>query len=208
MDPTGTQAEEIVEEAQRRGFPQVVRGEYSRDGRHLLITAAGESLDIFRVSTGSASPIPLVQTAFDEYQSALSPDGQWVAFVSEESGGPQVSVQSFPDGQYRVQVSSEGGSEPQWRGDGRELYYIRGDRMLMAVPVHSGPRLVFGAASPLFQTRVPVLANAYRSQYAVTQDGQRFLVNNAPADVRPPAIQIVLDWRSLLPVNETGPARQ
>jgi hypothetical protein len=132
----------------------------------------------------------------------LSPDGLWLAYVSEETGVPQVYVQSFPNGEQRVQVSSEGGSEPQWREDGRELFFLRTDRMMMAAPVLLQPTFHPGETAPLFQTHVPILANAYRWHYAVSADGERFLVNTAPASVRTPAIHVVLDWRALLTRRE------
>jgi Tol biopolymer transport system component len=132
----------------------------------------------------------------------LSPDGLWLAYVSEETGVPQVYVQSFPNGEERVQVSSQGGAEPQWREDGQELFFLRADRMLMAVTVSRSPAFKTEGLTPLFQTRVPILANRVRWHYDVSADGQRFLVNTTPASVPPPAIHVVLDWRALLPRRE------
>jgi hypothetical protein len=122
--------------------------------------------------------------------------------VSEETGEPQVYVQSFPNGEQRVQVSSEGGAEPKWREDGRELFFLGPDRMMMAVRVSLRATFTIEGLTPLFQTRVPVLANAYRWHYDVSADGERFLVNTMPAFVPPPAIHVVMDWRALLPRSE------
>jgi Tol biopolymer transport system component len=185
-------------------FAQLLPTHFSRDGLHLILTnaGAGSSWDLWDLPTESRIPRPILQTAFDKYQGALSPDGIWLAYVSEETGVPQVYVQSFPNGEQRVQVSSQGGSEPRWRGDGRELFFLRADRMMMAAPLMRGPEFKAAEPTPLFKTRVPVLANAYRWHYDVSADGERFLVNTAPESIPPPAIHVVLDWRSLLPRSE------
>jgi hypothetical protein len=121
-----------------------------------------------------------------------------MAYVSNETGAPQVYVQSFPDGGQRWQVSSQGGTEPQWRGDGQELFFLSSDQTLTAIPVSLRPSFSAGRPAPLFRTRVPVSGNPYRQQYAVSPDGQRFLVNTAPESSPPPAIHVVLDWRALI----------
>jgi hypothetical protein len=177
---------------------------FSRDGLHVIFTntGAGSSFDLWDLPTESRQPRPILQTAFDEYQGALSPDGLWLAYVSEETGVPQVYVQSFPNGEQRTQVSSQGGTEPRWRADGRELFFLRADRMMMAVPVSLHPTYQGKEPMPLFQTRVPILANPFRAHYDVSADGERFLVNTAPAYVPTPAIHIVMDWRALLTRRE------
>jgi Tol biopolymer transport system component len=176
----------------------------SRDGSHVVFTntGAGTSFDVWDLPTESRLPRAILQTAFNEYQGVLSPDGRFLAYVSEETGDPQVYVQSFPNGEHRVQVSSQGGSEPQWRKDGRELFFLRADRMMMAAPVLPGSEFRAAEPKPLFQTHVPTLANPYRWHFDVSADGERFLVNTAPAFVPPPAIHVVLDWRTLLPRSE------
>jgi Tol biopolymer transport system component len=183
---------------------QMIPTHFSRDGLHVIFanTGAGSSSDLWDLPTESRRPRPILQTAFDEYQGVLSPDGLWLAYVSEETGVPQVYVQSFPNGEERVQVSSQGGAEPQWREDGQELFFLRADRMLMAVTVSRSPAFKTEGLTPLFQTRVPILANRVRWHYDVSADGQRFLVNTTPASVPPPAIHVVLDWRALLPRRE------
>jgi serine/threonine protein kinase/Tol biopolymer transport system component len=193
-------AEEMFFEATRQMIPT----HFSKDGSHVLFTSTGvgTSFDIWDLVTESRSPHEIAATVFDEYQAALSPEGGWLAYVSEETGVPQVYVQSFPEGEHRLLISTNGGTEPRWREDGRELFFLRGDRMMMAVPVEVGPYFKAGEPTPLFQTRVPILANPYRCNYDVSADGERFLVNTAPVSVRPPAIHVVLDWRALLPRRE------
>jgi dipeptidyl aminopeptidase/acylaminoacyl peptidase len=183
---------------------QMIPTSFSRDGSHVIFTSTGEStsFDLWDLTTESRRPRAILQTEFDEYQGALSPDGRFLAYVSQETGVPQVIVQSFPDGERAVQVSSEGGSEPRWRQDGHELFFLRGDRMMMASTVSLDPTFKAEEPRPLFQTRVPILANPFRWHYDVSADGERFLVNTAPASVRAPAIHVVLDWRALLPRSE------
>jgi Tol biopolymer transport system component len=173
---------------------------FSRDGAHVIFTTSGvgSSFDVWDLPTDSRRPRAILQTGFDEYQGVLSPDGLWLAYVSEETGVPQVYVQSFPNGEQRVQVSSQGGAEPHWRKDGKELFFLGADRVMMAVRVSLRPTFKIEGSTPLFQTRVPILANPYRWHYDVSADGERFLVNTAPASVPPPAIHVVLDWRVLL----------
>jgi serine/threonine protein kinase len=182
---------------------QMIPTHFSRDGHHVIFANTGAgSLDLWDLPTESRHARPILQTAFNEYQGVLSPDGLWLAYVSEETGVPQVYVQSFPTGDQRVQVSSEGGTEPQWREDGQELFFLRADRMMMAVTVSRSPTFRTEGLTRLFQTRVPILANPVRWHYDVSADGQRFLVNTAPAFVPPPAIHVVMDWRALLTRRE------
>jgi hypothetical protein len=194
-----TRTEELIYgDIPPEGIANMILTDYSRDGEHLLVTNTGRttSFDIWWFTQGKAKPI--VQTEFDEYQAVLSPDNRWMAFVSDESGVEQVYVRSFPSGNQRWQVSSQGGTEPQWRRDGQELFFLNSDQTLIAVPVALRPSFSAGLPAPLFRTRVPVSANPYRQQYAVSPDGQRFLVNTAPESSPPPAIHVVLDWRALL----------
>jgi Tol biopolymer transport system component len=189
---------------ERTNVGQLLVTDFSRDGSHVIYTdtSDGSSFDLWDLPTDSRHATPILRTAFNEYQGVLSPDGRFLAYVSEETGVPEVYVQSFPNGEQRVQVSSGGGSEPQWRDDGQELFFLRADRMMMTVSVSLRPQFMAAEPSPLFQTRVPILANTYRWQYDVSGDGQRFLVNTAPVSVRTPAIHVVLDWRALLPRRE------
>jgi hypothetical protein len=139
----------------------------------------------------------VLKTVFNEYQGVLSPDGRWIAYVSDENGSPQVYVQSFPKGEQRLQVSSQGGTEPEWRRDAKELFFLSSDHMIMAAAVSFRPTFNADLPKPLFQARVPVTGNTYRRQYVAAPDGQRFLVNTAPTNAPAPAIHVVLDWRAL-----------
>src|SRR5262249_31005408 len=123
---------------------------------------------------------PLLQTAFDENFPQFSPDGRWLAYVSDQTGAREVYVQSFTsDGQLgpdRRVVSTKGGAVPHWRHDGSELFYVAADGQLMSVPVATrGESIQTGPPRGLFHTRMLNLNWVYH-EYDVTPDGQRFLV--------------------------------
>ena len=112
---------------------------WSLDGRYVIYTGPGRTgFDIFRLALEpNAIPEALARSAFNEMHGALSPDGRRLAFASDESGRSEVYVQSFPDGRDRQLVSVQGGVEPKWRGDGRELYFLAPAGKLMAASFNS-----------------------------------------------------------------------
>jgi hypothetical protein len=123
----------------------------------------------------------------------LSPDGRWLAYASDVSGQYEIYVQSFPGGGGKRQVSTGGGNCPRWRGDGRELFYYAGDGKLMAALVRSGESFEVGAPVSLFEFRAGsfVLNN---SPYAVTADGQRFLINAVVETESNAPLTVVVNW--------------
>jgi Tol biopolymer transport system component len=137
-----------------------------------------------------------------EDQVQVSPNGRWMAFVSDVSGSAQVYVRAFPDGQRRWQISTEGGFEPKWRGDGRELFYIAADQQIMSVPILVDKESFdSGRAIPLFRANIlgaPYQNGIVRNEYAVTPDGQRFLLNEPVEGSAAYAIRVLVNWRSLL----------
>ncbi len=141
--------------------------------------------------SGEAKSFRALGTDANETARTLSPDGRWLAYASDETGRFEVYVQSFPGGGKR-QVSTGGGHYPRWRRDGRELFYYAGDGKLMVAPVRSGESFETGAAVSLFEFRAGTLQN-FRP-YAVTGDGQRFLLN-AVVDTEPNApLTVVVNW--------------
>src|SRR5205085_10564810 len=106
-----------------------------------------------------------------ESQGKFSPDSRRIAYVSDESGAQQIYVQSFPTLGSQRQISTQGGTQPRWRRDGKELFYLAPDRTLMAVTVKAGATFEADAPRPLFQTELNVAA--LRQSYAVSADGQR-----------------------------------
>jgi hypothetical protein len=145
---------------------------------------------------GSASngskPVKFLGTPSDEMHATFSPDGHLVAYASNESGTYQVYVQTFPLSDRKWPVSTNGGYEPRWRGDGREIYFLSPDQKLMAATVGTGPS--FGVPKALFQTHVSGGVDFLRTHYAVRRDGQRFLVNTQTVNQAPNPITVVLNW--------------
>jgi len=177
----------------------VITTDWSPDGRYLLFTDTSPTgFDIWAwLIHGKEKPRRVVHTSLDAIQGRFSPDGRSIAYASDESGQLQVYVEPFPPTGDKKQISSDGGAEPRWRRDGAELFYLDGTDQLMSVAIPRGNP--FNAAVPqrLFQTRIPIGSNPYRSNYAVTGDGQRFLVNTA-VDHDPTPIHVVLNWTGLL----------
>jgi eukaryotic-like serine/threonine-protein kinase len=151
--------------------PVVVDG-WTPDGRHVIVRTLGKAVYTVAV-TGDRTPRLLVDTPYVEDELRVSPDGRWVAFNTDESGRWEVYVAAFPAFTSKRQVSSGGGVEPQWRADGRELFYLASDGAIMSVSL--GMRGEFAPSPParLFPTKLA--PDPFLAQYAVTDDGQRFL---------------------------------
>jgi hypothetical protein len=122
--------------------------------------------------------VPLLNTKANETNGQISPDGKWVAYASDESGTWEIYVTSFPGAAGKWQVSRGGGTEPRWRGDGKEIFYAGPSGMLTAVPVNSEGTFATGTPAPLFQIRgrAPISSTDVFT-YDVAKDGKRFLVN-------------------------------
>jgi hypothetical protein len=154
--------------------------------------------------SGDRKAIPVVQTPFDEVQGQISPDGQWLAYVSNESGRYEVYAQTFPKAGGKWQVSTSGGTQPRWRRDGRELYYLDPSNRLTAASIRTeadGRAFDVGQPTVLFPTRIAVGGSIFptgyfsRAQYDVAADG-RFLVNVQTDEESP--ITVVLNWEQAL----------
>jgi Tol biopolymer transport system component len=137
---------------------------------------------------------PFLRTRFSETVPRFSPDGHWLAYMSDESGRYQVYVQPYPGPGGKWLVSTEGGTEPVWNPNGRELFYRNGDKM-MAVEVTMLPSFVVGKPRMLFEGRYEP-SPLTNPNYAVSPDGQRFLMLKPPeqAQEAPTRINIVLNW--------------
>ena len=180
--------------------------DWSPDGKFLLLSVnlPKTGFDIWDLPLdGTQKPAPFIQTEFSEFQARFSPDGRWVAYTSNESGPFQVYIQSFPVSGGKWQVSTGGGAQPEWRRDGKELFYLAPDRKLMAVDVKgAGPNFTAGVPKALFEARTrPIFpGNPGASYYAVTGDGQRFIVDAlaGEADSTPVPLTVVLNWTANL----------
>jgi serine/threonine protein kinase/Tol biopolymer transport system component len=143
------------------------------------------------------TPRPIVEGSSITTHARVSPDGQWVAFASTDSGTFQVYVQRLRTGTNRVPVSIEGGLQPKWRPDGRELFYLGLNGMLMSVPITLGESTVEALRpQPLFDTRIEPTTGTIWHQYDVSPDGTRFLLT-VPL-IAESAVTIVVNWPSLV----------
>jgi DNA-binding winged helix-turn-helix (wHTH) protein/Tol biopolymer transport system component len=174
--------------------------DWSRDGRFLVYGSLNRQtkMDLWVVSLqGEHKPTPFMETPFNEFQAQISPDGRWIAYASDESGIWETYVQSFPVAGAKRAISVGGGSEPQWRADGRELFYLGADGKLMSVDVQGvGGELQASRRRALFQTPIPISGEMYsrRNHYVVSSDGQRFLMN-APMNPQG-SISMLVNWRT------------
>jgi Tol biopolymer transport system component len=145
--------------------------------------------------TGDRKPYPFLQTEFNETHSQFSPDGRFIAYVSDESGRAEVYVQSFPASGGKWQISTNGGDQPQWRRDGKEIFYMAADKTLMAVPIESRDSFELGSPVALFKTSVPAGSlTGDRNHFVVAADGQRFLIINLVDDGNKQPITFVANW--------------
>ena len=151
---------------------------------------------------GDKTPKPFLQDDFDKGGGKFSPDGKWIAYSSDEAGPYQVYVRPFPGPGGQYQVSAAGGSNPRWRHDGKELFYLAPEGKVMAVEVKTGSNFETGAAKPLFDAHVRGWLGAggagpglsARDNYAVSSDGQRFLLNSLAEGSAPSPLTVVLNW--------------
>jgi serine/threonine protein kinase/Tol biopolymer transport system component len=145
-------------------------------------------------------PVPFLRTRFRETTGSFSPDGRLVAYASDESGVYEIYVQSFPEGGNKVRVSGSGGSQPRWRKDGREIFYVQQD-ILMAAQVNTGPEFSVGPSEKLFAA--PGLRSIDYPHYDATPDGERFVIPELVGPDSPPVIRVVQNWFSEFRNNET-----
>lgn len=184
--------------------------DWSHDGRFLLYTHVDPRthadlwvLPLAGNGTPSGTGTPFVNTEFSEEQGRFSPDARWIAYASDESGRSEIYIQPFPappNGGSKMPISRDGGSEPRWRRDGKELFYFSPDGKLMVADVTEGPTFRASVPRTLFQVPVAQIAhNAVSSQvfgWDVAPDGKRFLIDTATTSTEP--VTVVLNWTAEL----------
>lgn len=171
--------------------------DWSRDGEHIVYTRVAEQsdLDLWHLRVRDGATTPLLATPFNEMQARLSPDGHWLAYVSDEHGDLKVFVTRYPGGGTAYLVSPLSGGQPQWRADQRELFYMAADRSIIAVDVAAaGDELVFGAPRRLFRAPLGGDPGDAREHYAAAADGTRFLVDRTASRGEPASLTIIVNW--------------
>jgi eukaryotic-like serine/threonine-protein kinase len=182
-----------------RTTDDMIPNSWSLDGNLLLSTlqpsTGGSQLVLLQPAGGKLDPF--LSTKSSESNGQISPDGKWVAYESNESGDWEIYVTTFPTAAGKWQVSRGGGTEPRWRGDGKELFYIGPKSTFTAVPVDLQGSFSSGNPTALFSTQIRAQISSTDSfSYDVTRDGQRFLVNRytKPAQVNP--LHVILNGTS------------
>ena len=172
----------------------------SRDGKFAVFSrsSSGTGMDVWTVAlAGDRNPVVFVQTPATEDNGVFSPDTKWIAYDSTESGGrPEVYIRPFPAAAGQIRVSRDGGVQPMWRADGKELFFLGLDNMLTAVAVTAGPQLSVGVPRPLFPFP---LTTVQRRAYAVSRDGSKFLFPMlADRGALSPPITVIVNWPATL----------
>ena len=164
--------------------------EWTPDGRFVIFRNFGRGVHALPMS-GDRIPKLLVDTPYTEDQSHVSPDGRWIAFNSDESGRWEVYVAAFPDFSSKRQISNDGGVQPLWRRDGRELFYLSPQGNVMSVEIRPAPTLQLVRPRGLFKTNLrPV---PWVSEYGAAPDGRRFLIPE-PVGRTEQKIIFLLNW--------------
>jgi eukaryotic-like serine/threonine-protein kinase len=168
--------------------------DWSRDGRYFAYceTDPKTKIDIWILpAVGDRKPFPLLQTPFNEDSPRFSPDGRWIAYVSDETGRNEIYVASFPERDARWQISTGGGILPRWNGNGSELFYISFNGSLMSVPLSPNHRqFSWSAPQRVFTMWIP------GASYDVAPGGDRFLVLLPTDDVKANELTLLLNWRA------------
>jgi Tol biopolymer transport system component len=192
---TGLEREKKGFTIPRSSMDDIVPNSWSLDDRQILCTrqgASGNHLELLPAAGGE--PVRFLTGKNSETNGQISPDGKWVAYASDESGAWEVYVTSFPAAAGKWQVSRGGGSEPRWRGDGKEIFYIAPSGVLTAVAVNAESTFTTGTPTPLFQIhgRAPISSTDVFT-YDVAKDGKRFLVNRYVKPEHVPPLTILLN---------------
>jgi Tol biopolymer transport system component len=197
----GTGDEELLLATSHSQIPT----DWSRDGAYLLYKESAANgrggWDIWALPmNGDRKPFAVAQAPAEERDGQFSPDGNWIAYHSDETGEFEVYVQPFRRSGKRERISTTGGAQARWRSDGKELFYVALDGQLMSVPIQldsTGLTVRAGTPVPLFMTRLDggVVQTVQRAQYIPSPDGARFLMHTITGDATSSPITVILNWR-------------
>ncbi|MCU1234355.1 MAG: serine/threonine protein kinase [Candidatus Solibacter sp.] len=188
---SGTGPEETLLESGEDKSPE----HWTPDGKYLIYNVGGTKHDLWMLPlTGDRKPSPLVKGPFTFQQAQVSPNGKWIAYVSNESGRNEVFVQNFPPAGGKWPISSADGMEPQWSRDGNELFYLQGSQQMMAVAVkESSDRFDAGVPKALFTVQ---MRSGGRNRYIVSPDAKKFLAITQTEVRNTQPMTVVLNWFS------------
>src|SRR6185503_6339570 len=195
----GEQGAHLLLESPQHKIPTSI----SRDGRFLLYMSANIGPTRTHVwvlpLTGERKPYPLIRRAFAQEQAQFSPDGRWVAYVSNESGRQEVLLRRFEPAAHdpesageSVTVSKSGGTAPRWRADGKELFFITPEDAVVSVSVSARSGLEVGSPTTLFN------APGIAADWGVSADGGRFLVMTPERSGASSSLSLIFDWQGML----------
>jgi Tol biopolymer transport system component len=191
---TGAAQDEALDKAPHSKRPD----DWSRDGRYIIEETPNDpktGQDIWVLPLfGDRKPFPYLQSVFNERNAKLSSNGQWLAYVSDETKRNEVYVQTFPTPGGKWQVSTNGGSFPVWSRDGKELFFIGADQKMMAVEVKGGAKFEAGVPKPLFDARYGAGPNGW---FDVSKDG-RFLIPTPAEQAANVPMTVVVNWTAEL----------
>jgi len=191
-------------QAGRTQYPETL----SKDGRTIVVTEMNPKtgLDLFLIPLDAdARPVPLLVTDSSEYAADLSPDGKWFVYISRASGRPEIGVRSVAGGGDESRVSLNGGTEPRWSRDGREIFFREGQKMMVA-EIRTEPAVSISKPRALFEGLYEVMDGPIN--YDVTPDGRRFLMVKMERSEAPTELRVVTGWdRELRKALPTGAAR-
>ena len=189
---SGAGADQLLVESTERKAVE----DWSPDGKLLLFNTGTREVDALPM-TGERKPYPVLKATFRQYDARLSPDGHWIAYVSEESGRAEIFVQTFPPTGGKWQISASGGMEPTWRGDGKELYFLNETKFMAADVSVNGSSIEAGAPKPLFDAPIDRATNR-RNHYVAAADGQRFLFIATAKAIDTTPFVVVQNWQPAL----------
>ena len=180
-----------------------IPSDWSRDGKSIVFSAFSPKTnwDIWMVPATGGQPTPFAATEAEERTGRLSPDGRWMAYSMDQGSGVDVWVQSVPPTRVKWQISQGGGGQAVWHPNGRQLFYLSPKKQIIAVDVNpSGPTFATGTSRVILDARVAGWERTGAgSPYAITPDGERFLVSNAAETAQP--ITLIFNWPLKLAVR-------
>ena len=179
-----------------------VPDQWSRDGKFIVYSEVDSKTahDLWVLPIGEADPdrrkpIAFLHTEFNELKGQLSPDSHWMAYTSDESGRREIYIRSFPISDRKWRISTAGGDQARWRGDGKELFFVAADGNMTAVTIKSGLSIEAGPPLTLFQTRIGEGSGNVAFQYDVTSDGGQFVLATNYSAGSAPTLTVVVNWK-------------